>query len=71
MEQEDKKSLEFHIKEQDYFGTLATVLDLYTQDLVLNLLAQDSDGMRAMLKDTIDDLVYLQERYKIVRREPD
>jgi hypothetical protein len=26
-------SLQFHIKETDYFGTLATVLDLVSQDL--------------------------------------
>ena len=55
-------NLEFHIKEQDYFGTLATVLDL---------LAQDLDTQSARLKNIRDDLLYLQERYEIVRREPD
>jgi hypothetical protein len=29
----DDVSLQFHIEENDYFGTLATVLDLVSQDL--------------------------------------
>jgi hypothetical protein len=29
----DQKSLQFHIQQNDYFGTLATVLDLLSQDL--------------------------------------
>jgi hypothetical protein len=28
-----QESLEFHIQQNDYFGTLATVLDLVRQDL--------------------------------------
>jgi hypothetical protein len=28
-----KASLQFHIQQNDYFGTLATVLDLVSQDL--------------------------------------
>ena len=29
----DEVSLQFHIKKNDYFGTLATVLDLISQNL--------------------------------------
>jgi hypothetical protein len=29
----NEASLQFHIEENDYFGTLATVLDLVSQDL--------------------------------------
>ncbi len=29
----EEASLQFHIEENDYFGTLATVLDLVSQDL--------------------------------------
>ena len=44
-----KDSLEFHIKEQDYFGTLATLL---------YLLAQKSDKHQATLEAVTEDLVY-------------
>lgn len=32
----EQQSLEFHIEQNDYFGTLATVLDLMRQDLDRN-----------------------------------
>lgn len=50
------KNLEFHVESQDYFGTLATIISLYTQT------GQEiPDGV-------ITDLLYLQSNYKIVKK---
>jgi hypothetical protein len=54
-------SLHFHIEKQDYFGTLATVLDLLRQDL-------DRRGYKphaGTLSRLRDDLVYLQRSHQI------
>ena len=48
------KSLKFHVKSQDYFGTLATVLSLNKQT------------NQEIPQSVIDDLMYLQKNYKIV-----
>lgn len=47
------KNLEFHIKSQDYFGTLATVLSLGKQT------------GQEIPESVIEDLMYLQRNYKI------
>jgi hypothetical protein len=54
-------SLQFHIEQCDYFGTLATVLDLVSQDLDrrgYHLHANTLSGLR-------DDLIYLQQSHCI------
>lgn len=51
------ESLKFHIKSQDYFGTLATALSLCRQEKL------------PIFQHVIDDLVYLQENYKINKIE--
>ena len=51
------KRLEFHIKNNDYFGTLATVLDLVRQ----------SKNNKA-LKNIKNDLIYLQNNYCINKK---
>jgi hypothetical protein len=56
-----KASLQFHIQQNDYFGTLATVLDLVSQDL-------DRRGYKPhalTLSRLRDDLVYLQRSHRI------
>jgi len=54
------KGLEFHIQQNDYFGTLATVLDLLRQDAdLLEIHARTLIRMR-------DDLVYLQAHYLVI-----
>lgn len=45
--------LKFHIKSQDYFGTLATVLSLCRQT------------GQEIPEGVIEDLMYLQQNYKI------
>ena len=49
-----EKRLKFHIENNDYFGTLATVLDLIRQS-----------KNNKTLKNIRDDLVYLQKNYSI------
>ena len=54
------KRIEFHVSHNDYFGTLATSL---------NLLAQGSTKkQKDFLKGYTDDLVYLQKLYKIIKK---
>ncbi len=62
----DKKNIDFHLEVDDYFGTLATVLDLFRQELERGC-ALRGDSM-SFLERTRDDLVYLQNFYKIVRK---
>jgi len=50
------KSLKFHIKSQDYFGTLATVISLCRQT------------GREIPKHIIEDLMYLQKNYRIEKK---
>ena len=47
------KNLKFHIKNNDFFGTLATILHLHKQT---NELLDD---------ELIDSLMYLQDNHKI------
>lgn len=61
-----KKELGFHIKNDDYFGTLATLLDLLRQELE----KKDSKmNARRILKNLTDDLMYLQRNYKILEKD--
>ncbi len=62
----NKKSLKFHIQANDYFGTLATVLDLVSQDLRKKGLRGNAKTLRRLR----DRLVYLQEGSRIEKRQP-
>lgn len=57
------KNLNFHIKSGDYFGTLATVLSLVHESERMNMKTVNSD----ILKKAINDLMFLQAKYKIVK----
>jgi len=57
-----QKSLEFHIKSDDYFGTLATILSLIRQN------PNNTTQNLKILHNTEKDLMYLQERYKIIKK---
>jgi hypothetical protein len=59
-----KKNLEFHIKSDDYFGTLATVIDLVRQNL--NPFKQKQE--KKTLEAKVNELIYLQNNYKIVKK---
>ncbi len=62
---EARQSLQFHIEASDYFGTLATVLDLVSQDLRNNGHHSNAETLNLLR----DDLMYLQNRYCIRRAE--
>lgn len=61
-----QEALDFHIRQNDYFGTLATVLDLMRQDL-RRLGHRGHDATLAHLR---DELMYLQRSYRIENAEP-
>lgn len=57
----EKASLQFHIQQNDYFGTLATVLDLVRQDL-------DRRGYHShavILSGLREELIYLRQSHQI------
>lgn len=58
----DNKSLNFHIISQDYFGTLATILNLLHQKEFVG----DKDRI---LKEKVKELIYLQKNYKIMKKD--
>jgi hypothetical protein len=61
----DEESLQFHIENDDCFGTLATVLDLVVQELSKG----DLRHAEVLLR-TRDELMYLQRGYRIERLQP-
>ena len=56
------KSLEFHVEQGDYFGTLATVLDLLRQGV------GKKQVEKKILRDLTMDLLYLQDHCDIVKK---
>lgn len=58
----NKQSLKFHIKSDDYFGTLATILNFLHQKEFVG----DKDKI---LEEKVEELVYLQENYKIIKKD--
>ena len=56
-------SIQFHIEENDYFGTLATVIDLVSQDLQKNGQNRNAE----ILEGLRDNLIYLQRSHRIER----
>lgn len=60
-----KKHLEFHIAHDDYFGTLATVLDLLRQVAERHGYTTE---MSELLEQVKGELLYLQAHYDIERK---
>ncbi|MDD3711101.1 MAG: hypothetical protein PHP37_00640 [Patescibacteria group bacterium] len=60
----DKKSVNFHVKKNDYFGTLATIIELINQDNVL----ENKEELKKLLKRLKKDLLYLQENFIIKKK---
>lgn len=59
-----KKSVEFHVNNNDYFGTTATVISLIRQNL-------ESKGVKKNIKFLIElenHLVFMQNNYFIVKK---
>ncbi len=59
------KKVKFHIKSDDFHSTLATVVDLVRQDLHL----YNHRDERKILEEARDDLLYVQDNYKLVKRK--
>lgn len=59
-----QESIEFNIQSGDYFGTLATVLDLLRQDAQHGY----TEKHDATLQRVRDELIYLQQGFRITRR---
>jgi hypothetical protein len=57
-----KNSLKFHIDSQDYFGTLATILNLLHQKEFVG-------DKNKILKEKVEELVYIQKNYKIIKKD--
>lgn len=64
------KNIKFHIKSSDYFGTLASILNLIRQtNRQKNKYPQKIQLMQNKLfKNLKNDLLFLQENYKIVKK---
>lgn len=63
-----KKQLERHIEQDDYFGTLATVLNMARQTLEKDRRGPKKDWHIKLLESLEEDLMYLQKNYKIAKK---
>ena len=63
-----KKQLENHIINDDYFGTLATVLNMARQTLEKDMRGPKKNWHIKLLQSLEEDLMYLQENYKIDKK---
>ena len=63
-----KKQLENHIINDDYFGTLATVLNMARQTLEKDMRGPKKNWHIKLLQSLEDDLAYLQKNYKIKKK---
>lgn len=61
----DLDGLKFHIKSNDYFGTLATIISLIRQ----NISKKESHELNIETLNKIEkDLIFLQNNYKIIKK---
>ena len=60
----DKESVNFHVKKDDYFGTLATIIELLKQDEVL----ENKKELKKILNQLKKDLLYLQKNFTINKK---
>lgn len=56
-----KKGVDFHIKHNDYFGSLATSLSLVSQSL-----PKEDEKYKEVLNNLVEELLYLKDNYRIV-----
>jgi hypothetical protein len=64
----DKQEVEFHIAHDDFFGSLATVLSLYSQPLKRRRFSPREIAEGLCRKS--EELDYLQRHYRITRQTP-
>ena len=63
-----KKQLEKHIERDNYFGTLATVLNMARQTLEKDMRGPKKNWHIKLLQSLEEDLMYLQQNYKIEKK---
>jgi len=63
-----KDNIEFHVKSQDYFGTLATILSLNLEMLHEKINDSSLEETDRLIKGIITNLMYLQDNYKIEKK---
>jgi hypothetical protein len=71
----EKENLEFHIESDDYFATLATVIDLQVQRLrpetegvsVIEFLERLEESNKVFER-KVEELMHLQKNFKIVKK---
>ena len=61
LDRRELKNLDYHIQQQDYFGTLATVLRLWYQGAKYSLKEKE-------FNQTLDELQHLQNNYLIKKK---
>ena len=61
----DKKTVNFHVKQNDYFGTLATIISLINQDYILD----NKKDLKKILTSLNKDLIYLQKNFTITKNK--
>ncbi|PIT94680.1 hypothetical protein COT98_02535 [Candidatus Falkowbacteria bacterium CG10_big_fil_rev_8_21_14_0_10_39_9] len=59
----DETSIKFHVANDDYFGTMATLLDLLKQAIYKP--QPDTKKIKAAFENMEKDFMWLQENYKI------
>jgi hypothetical protein len=62
MQEMNRKRIQFHIISDDYFGTLATTIDLLRQAIVKGGVTRRDAKVLEQLR---DELLYLQAHYTI------
>ena len=55
----DEQSVNFHVKSDDYFGTLATIISLWEQEGIIS---------QTNYQEVYEDLLTLQKKYCIKKR---
>ncbi len=64
-EPERESELDFHAQADDYFVTLATIINLLREQLLSN-----ADRHNKIMERTIKDLIYLQKHYRLTKKKP-
>ena len=62
-DESNKQELDVHVYSGDYFVTLATELDKISQEI-----QSDNPNEHLRLQQLIDDLLYMQHKYKIAKK---
>lgn len=63
----DEKSVRFHVNQDDYFGTIATIISLIKQQIKQSPESQNKK-FNSTLNNLEKDLIWLQENYQITPR---